>query len=238
MDKPILFSAPMVRATLREIEKPGTGKTQTRRILKQQPPDECSIRYMLGNESWLAPTERTPLRHAWEAWEGELYRSRPSIALCGVFEVKMRFVPGDRLWVRESLERANGEAVGYPADLTWLPNTPWEWKRDRLPSIHMPRRLSRITLTVTDVRVQRLQEISDVDALAEGILTLNRVGYLNGAPLYGLDEGIGHDTPVGAFNHLWRSINGDGSWAANPFVVAITFRPVLVNIDSVEARAA
>ncbi len=230
VDRPILFSAPMIRVTLREIERPGSGKTQTRRIIKpvKMRGGFTGAMYPHYINGELAGSTSDPVFDDLTSENG----GNPLYA--GVTP----YCPGDRLWVRESLERANGEAVGYPADLTWLPNTPWEWQRNRLPSIHMPRRLSRITLIVTDVRVQRLQEISDVDAIAEGILTLNRVGYLNGAPLYGLDEGIGHDTPVGAFNHLWRSINGDGSWAANPFVVAITFRPVLVNIGSVEARAA
>lgn len=229
-DRPILFSAPMIRAILREIERPGSGKTQTRRIIKpvKMRGGFTGAMYPHYINGELAGSTSDPVFDDLTSENG----GNPLYA--GVTP----YCPGDRLWVRESLERANGEAVGYPADLTWLPNTPWEWQRNRLPSIHMPRRLSRITLFVTDIRVQRLQEISDVDALAEGILTLSRVGYLNGGPLYGLDEGIGHDTPVGAFNHLWRSINGDGSWAANPWVAAVKFRPVLANIDSVEARAA
>lgn len=150
------------------------------------------------------------------------------------------YCPGDRLWVRESLERANGEAVGYPADATWLPNTPWEWQRDKLPSIHMPRRLSRITLSVTGVRVQRLQDISIDDAYAEGVVDTGR---RDGAPyshclIPGLPEaGMEHD-PVPVFGNLWEHINGDGSWDANPWVVAVTFRPILANIDRVEALAA
>lgn len=235
-DRPILFSAPMVRAVLREIEKPGTCKTQTRRVAKQPPP-ECGINYMLGNESWLSAEKRSPIRRTFEAWGGELFRSRPEGYLCGVFVIVPRYQIGDRLWVRESLERANGgEAVGYPADLTWLPNTPWEWKRDRLPSIHMPRRLSRITLSVNDIRVQRLQDISEDDAKAEG------VEYREGMWGTWNEDGTlrcgGSPDPREAFRCLWININGTGSWEANPWVVAITFRPILANIDRVEALAA
>lgn len=241
-DRPILMSPSMVRATLREIEQPGTGKTQTRRIMNRArvfATPETPAFTLTGDDMARALQNASRFRRldgdGW-FWEADAFEWQAPAERTG-WMAHIGYAPGDRLWVRESLERANGEAVGYPADLTWLPNTPWEWQRDRLPSIHMPRRLSRITLIVTDVRVQRLQEISDVDALAEGILTLNRVGYLNGGPLYGLDEGIGHGTPVGAFNHLWRSINGDGSWAANPWVVAITFRPILANIDAIEEVA-
>jgi hypothetical protein len=91
---------------------------------------------------------------------------------------------------------------------------PWEWKRKNLPSIHMPRRLSRITLEITDVRVERLNDISGHDVLAEGV-----------------DNGSSNPT-MGvrwenmqkiAFAKLWNSINGPDSWQANPWVWAITF---------------
>lgn len=218
-DRPILFSAPMVRAILREIEKPGAGKTQTRRILRDD-----HVYDDIASEA----AEDFELR-GWATFSrGE--------ELCAA---KVPYVVGDRLWVRESLERANGEAVGYPADLTWLPNTPWEWKRDRLPSIHMPRRLSRITLIVTGVRVERLQDISRDDAIAEGLSLVSD----NIEQFWRWPEPHHEQlwlSPVAAYQALWDRLNaarGYG-WEANPWVVVITFRPVLANIDSVEALAA
>ncbi|MDX0549349.1 hypothetical protein GOE04_24735 [Sinorhizobium medicae] len=106
------------------------------------------------------------------------------------------------------------------------------------PSIHMPRWASRLTLIVTEVRVERLQDISDEDAIAEGIFQLERKAWIGGGPLYGLHERVGHDTAVGAYNRLWRDINGDGSWAANPWVAAYTFTVTKQNIDQIEKVAA
>lgn len=227
--RPILFSAPMIRAILREIEKPGTGKTQTRRIIKP-------VKMMGGFTGAMYP----------HYINGELAGSTSDPTFDDLtsenggnplFAGVTPYCPGDRLWVRESLERANGEAVGYPADLTWLPNTPWEWQRNRLPSIHMPRRLSRITLMVTGVKVERLQEISRDDAIAEGLSLAS-----DSIEQFWRWPEPHHEqlwlSPIAAYQSLWTEINGAGSWEANPFVVAVSFRPVLANIDSVEARAA
>jgi hypothetical protein len=129
--------------------------------------------------------------------------------------------PGDRLWVRETWdvppgsERAD-EAV-YRADFTadqeveakqlarLAPGLAHRWR----PSIHMPRWASRITLEVTGVRVERLQDISDADVAAEGI-------------------GVTHALdPQSAFQRLWNSINGArGQWASNPWAWVISFRRV------------
>ena len=189
-DKPILFSAPMVRALLA-----GT-KTQTRRVLKPQP--DCHNH--MGHSAFMASFKALHVRYA----------------------------PGDRMWVKERLERANGEAVGYPADGSWLPNTPWLWQRAGLPSIHMPRRLSRLTLLVTDVRVERLQDISQADAIAEGLDWV--------APTYGIG-GIAaswNSDPRQSYAALWDSINGPGAWEENPWVVALTFDVRMGNIDAKE----
>ena len=114
---------------------------------------------------------------------------------------------GDILWVRETLEKANGEAVGYPADGTWFPNTPWRWKRDTLPSIFMPRAFCRLRLEITGVRVERLRDISCDDAVSEG--------------WPGTESA---EAPQRWFRSLWWKINGEESWAANPFVWVVEFK--------------
>lgn len=118
--------------------------------------------------------------------------------------------PGDRLWVREAWAQ-HTETFGdflpstvYRAD----PVTPHftKWK----PSIHMPRWASRITLEITGVRVERLQDISEKDALSEGC-----------EPDDGNPES---PSPISEFRDLWQSINGAESWAANQWVWVIEFK--------------
>lgn len=136
---------------------------------------------------------------------------------------------GDLLWVRKAfsgphcMDASDGckavppskwgdcSRIWYWADGNM---TEGDWTRQR-PSIHMPRWASRITLEITDVRVERLQEISEADAKAEG------VSMPDGTP-----------TPPDfwsyqqEFRHLWEQINGPGSWNANPWVWAISFRRI------------
>jgi len=274
-DRPILFSAPMVRALL------DGRKTQTRRVT-DQPPPECSINYMLGNESWLPAEQRSPIRRTFEAWGGDLYRNKPEKALCGAFDIVPRYQIGDRLWVRESgvqlgnavdegRERDGYEVCGfrYAADeaTIYLPGMfeghDYERRRN---SIHMPRWASRLTLTVTDVRVQRLQEISAADAIAEGVIrqdpTAEDEGWnrqraedegIDASPMSpvwlapGTRQGFGPraddpqwgPTPEFAFRLLWDSLNaarGFG-WDVNPWVVAVTFDPKHGNIDQIAGGA-
>lgn len=150
--------------------------------------------------------------------------------------------PGDLLWVRETIERAQDwGGLGYPADGRWLPNTPWTWKRDTLPSIHMPRRASRLTLELTGVRVERLQDISEADALAEGITRLNDFEFIcpgiehENKHFPRLSRGSARDM----YAALWDTINGSGQWLGNPWVWTLEFRVHQVNVDTLlKARAA
>ena len=131
--------------------------------------------------------------------------------------------PGDRLWVKETFQShpIYGHPV-YRADWPTCHNPVederWPWK----PSIFMPRKASRITLEITDVKVERLQDITDNDALAEGIQEDAM------APMSHFICANGSSTrePVYAFETLWESINGHGSWDANPFVWAISFKRI------------
>ena len=116
--------------------------------------------------------------------------------------------PGDRLWVRETFSHVPGEGVAYRATNPELDGAPWK------PSIHMPRWASRITLEITEVRVQRLQDISEDDVYAEGCAS-----------------GLRHDpfacdgTNDWCFPHLWDSINGGThNWESNPWVWALSFQ--------------
>jgi hypothetical protein len=122
----------------------------------------------------------------------------------------------------------NGKVV-YRAD----DDTPGGW----FPSIHMPREFARIFLKVTDVRVERLRDISEDDAMAEGIQSRERRNAgLTMAPITVF--GLGGDTDyaptaVSAFSDLWESINGAGSWGQNPWVYALTFE----RVESLEKAA-
>ncbi|HEX7857359.1 MAG TPA: hypothetical protein VF503_27060, partial [Sphingobium sp.] len=92
----------------------------------------------------------------------------------------------------------------------------------------MPRAASRLTLTVTDVRVERLNDCSEADALAEGIERYDWQGHTT----YGIGPFTGSLSPVPAYEFLWDSINGPGSWDANPWVVAVSFDVRKGNIDA------
>ena len=197
-ERPILFSAPMVRALLA-----GT-KTQTRRIFK---PDrmtwDANGRYttyaMRGGE--LSTTGSGPFKPS--SW----------LHYCPYGQ------PGDRLWVRETFARIDGQTrpwieTDYQATYTHgdrLGDTLGIKKR-WTPSIHMPRHASRITLEVTGVRVERLQDISEADAIAEG--ARNSLHLPGGR--FAREN----------FEHLWWTIHGDGSWESNPWVWVIEFKRV------------
>jgi hypothetical protein len=195
----------MVRALLA-----GT-KTQTRRVLKPQPE---TFPLQNGEQCLVYPMHI----------EGE---SVPRIAMGdgrnGVITLqKVPFAVGDRLWVKETwthtgtgvwavgdVHRALDGRVAYRATED-IPGAGW------FPSIFMFRKLSSLTLTVTDVRVERLQDISGADAVAEGVRSR--------LP----DNGIAQHE----YAALWDSINGGGAWAANPWVVAVTFDVREGNIDA------
>lgn len=126
---------------------------------------------------------------------------------------------GDRLWVREpfAMQYFDDNSPAYRADFT---NNAREvvkepkWK----PPIHMPRSVSRITLEITNVRVERLNKISGKDCIAEGVVW-KKTGLNDGVPLQG-DLWVEEKN---TFKTLWESINGKGSWEANPWVWVIEF---------------
>lgn len=200
--RPLRYIAPMVRATLADT------KTLTVRIVKDTALE------------WLERDGFTPE-----------FVALPENGLCPYG------YQGDQLWVREAWRAVTEVDHLPPRDLTtahrlWYeadaPHQPGFGKLR--PSMFMPRWASRITLEITSVRVERLQDISEADALAEGIVECpipaddegpRRIGYMVGP-----DDGKSglSVTPIQAYRDLWESINGPESWAANPWVWAIEFR--------------
>lgn len=228
-DLPILFSGSMVRAILREIEQPGTGKTQTRRVLKPLPRRTIFFdQATAGQEQFQEPR--------YSAGDRLYVREAHYLTDDGDYE--------------QAVFAADTDAVAdHLATITRLesshPTVDWSRHKRLRQSIHMPRWASRITLIVTSVRVQRLQKISREDAMAEGVVqtwgdfmgeppmwavaSINRHGDASGSHIYD------NRTSVENFRELWNHINADRGhgWDANPWVAAYTFQPILGNIDQV-----
>lgn len=206
-DRPILMSAPMVRATL------DGRKTQTRRVIKPQP--SAGVRFSPFVASGI------------EDGHGR--------------EIRMPWRPGDRAWVRETWACLDskprpGSRVAYRASTDGdrvRVDAPWH------PSIHMPRWASRLTLLIEDVRVQRLQDISANDAEAEGICIAGPDVeiYRREAERYHEAARRWNAYRLRQFHNLWNSIYGPDAWFDNPWVAALTFRPVFANIDSLKEAA-
>jgi hypothetical protein len=199
-ERPILFSAPMVRALL------DGRKTMTRRVVKPQPPFDCSYAINGARTHALCYQTSKTLKNA--VWVPPTPKSTDHRLPCPYGQ------PGDRLWVRETfaLEPKSyaGDKVIYRADEK---PTSGAWK----PSIFMPRWASRITLEITGVRVERLQDITTADIDAEGVDN----GHTNRM------MGKRHEAMQSmAWEALWKSINGAESWQANPWVWVIEFRRI------------
>ena len=182
-ERPILFSAAMVRAILA-----GT-KVQTRREVK------------LRNGQYIPPSERAD-PNGW----------RQMLRLCPYGHA------GDRLWVRETFADA-GCRLTYRADQDDGAHcVVKKW----IPSIHMPRAASRIPLEIVSVRVERLRDISEADAVAEGCVAEPCDHSRQSCE----DIGCYGPTAAGVFHWLWDQLNGPDSWDANPWVWVIEFRRV------------
>jgi hypothetical protein len=198
-ERPIIFSAPMIRALL------DGRKTMTRRL-----------RYVPSG-----PGQR----------ESNWVRVRP----------------GDRLWVRESHQlidlhpsttlcayRANcdGDRFTYAGDGSVEIIRVTKWR----PSIHCPRWASRLTLTMTERKIERLQDISRADAIAEGLrLTSAQIEEFFAWP----DPHHMHSwlSPRAAFRWLWNTLHGAGAWESNPEIVALRFTVERRNIDDMAGAA-
>jgi len=130
--------------------------------------------------------------------------------------------PGDTLWVRETFSQSP-DGIIYRATQADHGITECDDSVKYKPSIHMPRWASRITLRVTGVRVERLQDISESDAEAEGVVYHDGrgIGHSGWRPNH--DFAMVGPTPIHAFAWRWQSINGPESWAANPWVWVVEF---------------
>lgn len=146
---------------------------------------------------------------------------------------------GDRLWVREAFGKCDQcDAINMLADIN-LPRNCRRCDSDvgkGKPSIHMPRHASRLTLTVVAVKIEKLQEISEEDAIAEGI---EREGdaWLNYDPNDPNEDREDGNwlNPIDSFGSLWRSLHGADGWHDDPTVVPLSFRVEKVNIDKAPA---
>lgn len=238
--RPILFSGSMIRALLA-----GT-KTQTRRIVKGAPPEADREALMhrgmahFGIRAHAGSSSET--FHFTHGEEGDANALQCPYG-----------VTGDALWAKETWQAqeafdamsptAIGAAFKAEHGEPWCPiryladghcdGSVDQWQESPVGktrvSIHMPRWASRLTLAITDVRVERLQDISEDDAKAEGI---ERIGIEYGVPgLWRRPEGP-HSARAAYFD-LWDHINGNGASKANPFVWCVTFDVIKRNIDEV-----
>lgn len=218
-DRPIPFSAPMIRAML------NGRKTQTRRVLKEQPTG--------GIGPW--PIARVPGGARDFEWRSKFGRH--------VGYVRLPCSSGDRLWVREAWKHvdtiystgekkcwyaADARCVYYSSANPDLDGKKVAWS----PPINMPRWASRLTLIVEDVRVQRLQDISEADAEAEGVFA-----HVATHSIDKVFRSARAETAKQYFAELWNGLHGPGAWEANPWVVAVSFEALEANIDSLPAES-
>ncbi|MEO8021115.1 hypothetical protein [Polaromonas sp.] len=211
-ERGILFSAPMVHALQREVDP----KTQTRRPVKGEP-----LKW-LGEAGFSPEFVADPANHLCPyGYAGDRIWVRETFFAFGRWETRFSGKKGRDEWHFIDMTLECGKAYHYSAD--GAPAAfqkgnqrggvlPAWWRR---PAIFMPRVASRITLEVTGVRVERLQDISEADAEAEG------VDFLRHVP--DADETL---TARQLYKPLWETINGAGSWDANPWVWAIDFKRI------------
>lgn len=214
--KPILFSTPMIQAILRG------EKTQTRRIIKPQPTAELFSAIIGGYDNipkmarfWTKREPNNPL----------------------IEDVKLKYNVGDILWVRETWQHtkclninSEDENYGfvYKADgQHWEDYEEWTWK----PSIFMPKDACRIFLKVTKIRIERLKDISESDAIAEGIERWTEERMKSKPTHYKVyfqnckaeDLCSYTSCPINSYETLWQKINGEKSWEENTFVWVYEF---------------
>lgn len=239
--RPILFSGPMVRALLEG------RKTQTRRVVKARRRDGSvypAMHELVGEPEIVVccpygrPGDLLWVRETLRIFDN---RNRPASVEYSAYCGKAGFVePIDkaRAWGEAVLEkRMNRRARAEYQDGRRNSNI------QQVSAIHMPRWASRLTLRITDVRVQRLRDICRDDAIAEGTdfhkcptrQTQTSIDAQAAARSIGM---CAHYTAeidyVGGYQWLWESINGPGSWSANPWVWALTFDVIKANVDQVQ----
>lgn len=206
MEHPILFSAPMVNAILEG------RKSQTRRVMKTQMPENF----------WRTGGVDIAGDYAYAVPLADDEKNDRLLDECKFPYGNI----GDRLWVRENIRFGKGYDGVKPKDIPKEPHIKRWYEADTglgqvphgfgvlRPSIFMPRYFSRITLEITGIRVERLQDISESDAIAEGCAATSA----QDSATFG-DSNL----PSHQFKNLWKTINGQESWDSNPFVWVIEF---------------
>lgn len=231
-DRPIIFSAPMVRALL------AGRKTQTRRVIKKRaaldaikvfgprflllPGNVDLIGFEIGDSLWVR-------ENIWQAspYPGTCPSGEPDESGRWSSRLVHYSADGDppntpNRHYPEGFREGSRHFSAPDPYASWL----------QRPSIHMPRWASRLTLAVSDVRVEKLQAITNDDARAEGIGQLkNGQWHWSTTELPGQEQ-RGYHTPRGAFDALWSGINGPTAWTEDPFVVAVTFDVIEAHIDA------
>ena len=221
-ERPILFSSPMVRALL-----DGT-KTQTRRVVSARHLAQIDLSRAPCRANWSKPMpygdtgDRLWVRETWS------YRCTASTPTAGQYMHTIGYLADD---ARQTFGPMPDDGVGLPVQRATVVGEPWQerqayleryWRQWR-PSIHMPRWASRITLEVTGVRVERLQDIRPRDILAEGAVERPHVDQFGRNPVSRFDGKVYLDLRS-LWAAGWNQINGPGSWGANPWVWVIEFR--------------
>lgn len=266
-ERSLICTPDEVRGLLRETKRPGSagGRRQLRRLLKPG-----KVRFFDGaGHSW-APSQKSLDRALdgaadfrrvdGDTWTWTAKALPYQMAERTTWLAHIAFAPGDPVWVREhwwhhkspELEQAGfvggticnldtGPTV-FHANRTFDPSKHSIWKAK--PPKAMPRWASRLTLTITDVRIQRLQEITELDCIVEGPPNVSDVRI--SGPAAGLSGAMVQDpknpfvsmTPRTWFREDWDTTNGAGSWDRNELVIALTFQPVLANVDRILKAAA
>lgn len=214
-DRPIIFSSAMVRALLEG------RKTQTRRLIKWKLRDPGLNLNFSGLHAVPLKTNGTPFG-TWtldSRGQGGCWEERGTVKTYAV---------GDRLYVRETWRPIHTGDVTQGAE--FLADKPDGWRDQTVwrPAIHHPKKWSRITLTVTAVKVERLQDITEADAMAEGA---EMAPYETGRV-----DNNGHPEEKGSyvagFYEIWQSLNAERApWDSNPWVVAVSFKADKCNIE-------
>lgn len=221
-ERPILFSTPMVQAILQG------RKTMTRRVVKHHQvngtPGEYSGRTLLNIK-----INGKPVKEYGALFQHATYPEIVKWVKCPYGQ------PGDVLWVRETwgIEKRKEKRIVFKARMNDYPIQDDRWR----PSIHMPKAAARIWLRITDVRVERLHDISEADAIAEGIETsYSGLFFKNYQPKpTAWGDGSLVSEPEHSFKSLWQTINGEESWLQNPWVWVVKFE-VLSTTGRKEAK--
>lgn len=239
-DRPIIFSAAMVQAIL------AGRKKQTRRLSGLDDVNERPNDWTLHSVRPLGYMAKPSAQGKFGATFESRHITAGTLTIC---PQRLPYRPGDRLWVKEawrscvSLDHLKPSEIGeraseggyrapwgpvfYEADgavAMWpdcaFTDTVGRYRNARF----MPRWASRRTLHVTDVRVQRLRDLSENDAIAEGV----------SQHLEPEGNEVRIETYVQSFGRLWNSLHGPDAWSANPWVCAVSFRTDRKNIDEAE----